>query len=74
MFNTDPQNARRAVSAISAIQAAVTQGQRVYEITSANVDTVLPKLNISNLAKQEIAIGLSAGKHVITHDNQIPGR
>ena len=57
--------------AVKALQLAAQQGQKIFQITPTNATTVLPQLNISTLAKNEIIQGLNAGQHVIAHENQI---
>ena len=56
-------------------QLANAQGQQIYKIDQTNIDTVLPKLNLSNPVKQDIQSSVNAGKYVITHtDNvSVPG-
>ena len=75
IFNTDPTNPTQAVSRVKALQLANTQGQQIYKIDSTNIDTVLPKLNLSSTIKQDIQSSVNAGKYVITHtDNvSVPG-
>jgi len=75
IFNTDPTNPTQAISTIKALQLANTQGQQIYKIDSTNIDTVLPKLNLSSTIKQDIQSSVNAGKYVITHtDNvSVPG-
>ena len=75
MFNTDPANPTQAISTVKALQLANQQGQQIYKIDQTNIDTVLPKLNLSNTIKQDIQSSVNAGKYVITHtDNvSVPG-
>ncbi|WP_428738391.1 hypothetical protein, partial [Sulfurimonas sp.] len=75
MFNTDPNNPTQAISTVKALQLANQQGQQIYKIDQTNIDTVLPKLNLSNTIKQDIQSSVNAGKYVITHtDNvSVPG-
>ena len=75
MFNTDPNNPTQGISTVKALQLANAQGQQIYKIDQTNIDTVLPKLNLSNSVKQDIQSSVNAGKYVITHtDNvSVPG-
>jgi hypothetical protein len=50
------------VSAVKALAAALAQGQRVYQITSANVATVLPTLKIDSAVTEEIRDSVAVGK------------
>ena len=62
-------------STVKALQLANAQGQQIYKIDQTNIDTVLPKLNLSNSVKQDIQSSVNVGKYVITHtDNvSVPG-
>ena len=62
-------------STVKALQLANAQGQQIYKIDQTNIDTVLPKLNLSNSVKQDIQSSVNAGKYVITYtDNvSVPG-
>ena len=75
MFQRDPTNPTQAVSTVKALQLANQQGQQIYKIDNTNIDTVLPKLNLSNSIKQDIQSSVNVGKYVITHtDNvSVPG-
>jgi hypothetical protein len=75
MFNTDQTNPTQGVSTVKALQLANAQGQQIYKIDQTNIDTVLPKLNLSDTIKQDIQSSVNAGKYVITHtDNvSVPG-
>jgi len=42
-------------------QLANAQGQQIYKIDQTNIDTVLPKLNLSNPVKQDIQSSVNAG-------------
>jgi type IV secretory pathway VirB3-like protein len=69
--STDQQP--EAISAVKALQMAGAEGQRIYQITQANMDTALP--NIHHDGVGEIQAALQAGMTVITHtDNvSVPG-
>jgi len=75
MFNTDPNNPTQGISTVKALQLANAQDQQIYKIDQTNIDTVLPKLNLSNSIKQDIQSSVNVGKYVITHtDNvSVPG-
>ena len=75
MFNTDPNNPTQGISTVKALQLANAQGQQIYKIDQTNIDTVLPKLNLSDSIKQDIQSSVNVGKYVITHtDNvSVPG-
>lgn len=59
------------VSAVKAIRKAVSEGQRVYQLTSANMDVVLPALNHDSSAMSEIRAALLSGMEVTTHETAI---
>jgi type III secretion system FlhB-like substrate exporter len=54
LFFTNEQNPGEAVSAVKALARASAQGQRIYQVTSANVNSVLPALTISQEVKEEM--------------------
>lgn len=59
------------VSAEKALVQAATSGQRVYEITSANMATVLPLVHFDSGTMADITNALDAGDTVITHTDPI---
>jgi hypothetical protein len=71
MFQSqDPNDPKpNAISAVKALQIASVKGQRIYQITQANMDTALP--NIHHDGKGEIAAALQAGMTVTTHTDSI---
>ena len=71
MFNIDPTNPVQAISAVKALQLANTQGQKIYQINQTNIDTILPKLNLSSDIINDIKIAISQGKEVTTHTNNV---
>ena len=71
MFNTDPNNPTQAISTVKALQLANAQGQQIYKIDQTNIDTTLPKLNLSNAIKQDIQQAINQGKYAITHTDNI---
>jgi len=62
-------------SKIKTLQLANQQGQQIYKIDNTNIDSVLPKLNLSDSIKNDIQNSINQGKYVITHtDNvSVPG-
>lgn len=59
------------VSAEKALVQAATGGQRIYEITSANMATVLPLIHFDSSTMADITNALNAGDTVITHTDPI---
>lgn len=72
---TSSTNPGEAISAVKALQKASQQGQRIYQITSANQATVLPNIHHDGSTMSEITAALAAGKTVITHTDavSVPG-
>ena len=71
MFNTDPNNYTEAFSSMKAMQKANEQGQKIFQITKENVDTVMPQLQLAAAAKADIEVAARAGYTVITHEKRI---
>jgi len=71
MFSDDPLVKTEGVSAVKLIGKANLQGQRIYHITSANQNTVLPNIHYSSDVMSEIRSSLSVGKEVIAHTDEI---
>jgi hypothetical protein len=61
MLFTNAENPGEAVSAVKALAIASAEGQRIYQITQENVNTVLPVLNISADVKDEIRDSVAVG-------------
>ena len=59
--------------AVSAVKAAVAsgEGQKIYTVTTENVNIVLPHLNISASVKDEIRVSVAIGKEAIVSQNNI---
>lgn len=74
MFVT-AENPGEAISAVKALSKAAQAGQRIYQITQANMATVLPNIHHSAETMSEITSALNAGMEVITHTDavQVPG-
>ncbi|MCC7516576.1 MAG: hypothetical protein IT470_04465 [Pseudomonadales bacterium] len=70
MFST-PDNPAHGVSAVKAIQLAAQQGQKIFTITQANVETVLAAINLSADIKDEIRNAAYAGKEITTHERYV---
>jgi hypothetical protein len=64
-----------AVSAVAAIATANQQGQKLYQLTSANDTATLPAISHNSVVMQDIQNALAVGKEVITHasDVSVPG-
>jgi len=75
MFSTDPANPVQAISAVKALQLASAEGQKIYQINQTNINTILPKLNLSSDIISKIRSEVAKGKEVTTHaDNvSVPG-
>jgi len=75
LFNNDPLNPPNGFSTVKGLQIAAAAGQRIYQITSANIATTLPALNLDTGTEAEIEQAVSAGKEVITHTDlvSVPG-
>ncbi|MEW8000817.1 MAG: transglutaminase domain-containing protein [Candidatus Thiodiazotropha endolucinida] len=65
----DPQP--NAISAVKALQIASAEGQRIYQITQANMSTALPNIHHDQETMDEIRASLNAGKLVITHTDSV---
>ncbi len=74
MFSTK-QKFADAISAVKALQKAISLGQRIYHITAANQGQVLQKINHRQETLQEIRSALDVNKEVIVHSDpiSIPG-
>jgi len=69
------RNAPNAFSAIKAIKIATSEGQKIYQINSNNIDVVFPRLNLDSNTESEIQQSVNLGKEVITHTDivSVPG-
>ncbi|MCP4707930.1 MAG: hypothetical protein GY869_04830, partial [Planctomycetes bacterium] len=70
LFFTSEQNPGEAVSAVKALAIAAQQGDRIYQITSANIG-VLDGLNIGAQVKDEIRSAAATGKETTVSGNTI---
>lgn len=59
------------ISAVKAIQLANFQGLRTYNVTSSNLSSVLPILQVSNAIKTDIQNAVNAGKEVIIPEGEL---
>jgi len=75
MFNTDPNNPPNAFSAVKALQIAAAEGQKIYQITQANISSVMLNLNLDAATETEIQQAVNVGKEVVTHTDlvSVPG-
>jgi len=71
LFFTNETTTGVGVSAIKALSVALAQGQKVYQINSANVATVLPKLNVGSEVKTEIRNSVAVGKIATISKNNV---
>ncbi len=55
----------KGVSTMQILQVANSQGIPVYTITSSNVSSVLPNLQLASEVKTDIQSAINAGKHVV---------
>lgn len=71
MYATE-ENKAEGISATKAISKAVSQGQKIWQINSENVDLALTQINIGASIENEIRNEVLAGREVITHTTPIP--
>jgi hypothetical protein len=71
LFTTDVNNPIDAVSAAKAISNAAAERQRIYQITRANMNDVLPNIHHDAATMAEIRGALGTGKEVITHTDAV---
>ncbi len=70
-FFTNEDNPGEAVSAVKALAVAAQQGQKIYQITQANINTALPQLTIEQSVKDEIAASVAVGKEATVSQSNI---
>ena len=70
MFSTEAAPAN-GISAVKAIQLAAAEGQRIYTITSANVDVALAQINLSSDIEAEIRNAAQAGLEITAHQQPV---
>ncbi len=62
------------ISAVKALSLAVTEGQRIYQVTANNMDVTLPRLNIDPDIVQEIRFAAISGFNITVSENNIVHR
>ncbi len=70
MFS-DPDDPTDGVSAVKALQLAAQQGQKIYQIDSSNVNTVLAQTNLGSSIEDEIRSYVGSGNIAIAHQSNI---
>src|SRR5690554_6633489 len=70
LFST-PENPAHGISAVKAIQLAAAEGQKIWTITQANLNTALANIALDNDIKNDIRNAVYAGKEVTTHEKYI---
>jgi hypothetical protein len=70
LFFTNEAHPGEAVSAVKALAVASAEGQRIYQITSANVG-VVNGLNIGQEVKDEIIASVAVGKEATVSESSI---
>ena len=71
MYNTDPQHPVQGISTMKAFALANAEGQKIYTITQANINEILPKIQASSLTKGDIQSSVNAGKTVTVHEREV---
>ncbi|HUH57227.1 MAG TPA: sugar-binding protein, partial [Pseudomonadales bacterium] len=67
LFSTS-ENPAHGISAVKAIQLAAAEGQKIWTITQANLNTALANIALDNDIKNDIRNAVYAGKEVTTHE------
>ena len=70
MFSTE-ENPANGISAVKALQIAGAEGQRIWTITSENVDVAIPNLNLPDDIISEIRNSAAAGLEITTHEQPV---
>ena len=70
LFST-PTNQVQGISAVKALSAANDQGIPVYVITAANINTILPLLQLNADVKNDIQNAINAGKIVTAQKTNV---
>ncbi len=68
---TNAENPAEGVSAVKAITTAATEGQRIYTITRANLQVVMPQLSITPEIRAEIESAVNAGNEVTVSQSNV---
>jgi hypothetical protein len=64
-------NAPQAISAVKALAIAASQGQKIFTITQANQDIILPQINVDPDVMNEMQNALAAGREITVHQSPI---
>ncbi len=70
MFSTETEKAQ-GISAVKALAIASQQGQKIWTITSNNLELALSKINLGDEAETDIRNAVNAGKVATAHENRI---
>jgi hypothetical protein len=70
MFSTE-ENLANGISAVKALQIAGAEGQRIWTITSENVDIAIPNLNLPDDIISEIRNSAAAGMEITAHEQPV---
>ena len=70
MFSTETQKTQ-GISAVKALVIASQQGQKIWTITSDNLELALSKINLGHDAENDIRNAVNAGKVATAHENRI---
>ena len=66
-----PENPVHGISAVKAIQLAAQEGQKIWHITQANLDTALQSINLQPYIEDEIRQNVNIGRVVTTHEYDV---
>ena len=70
MFSTE-ENPANGISAVKALQIAGAEGQRIWTITSENVDIAIPNLSLPADIVSEIRNSAAAGLEITAHEQPV---
>ncbi|MBC9229257.1 transglutaminase domain-containing protein [bacterium SPL81] len=72
-FNSSDVTTKNAngISAVKALQIAVSQGQKIHVIDKKNINTVLPQLNHNSDTIQDIQNAVAAGKVITVSQSKV---
>jgi hypothetical protein len=60
-----------SISAVKVIQIANAEGLKIYHIVSANLETILPLLQVSGEVKTDIVNAVNSGKEVLIPEHEL---
>lgn len=69
--NDQDQYPGEGISAVKALMVASAEGQKIYEVTGDNLNSILPQLTVSNEIKEEIRSSVEVGKVVTISQHNI---